>query len=156
MLPVLGGDAEKALGHYERSLEVRERLLRANPESGQAARDVSVSLNKLADFLASRGQPGDATGLRQQAEMLASLSLKHLSSATRNKLADDDLSVNAYPTDCGGFVYVGAPKYRVPSEPDLAMLFEVAESAGVAWLMFDREAAVIDGLPVFDSAEPGP
>ena len=29
-----------------------------------------------------------ATGLRQQAEMLASLSLKHLSSATRNKLAD--------------------------------------------------------------------
>ena len=49
-----------------------------------------------------------ATGLRQQAEMLASLSLKHLSSATRNKLADDDLSVNAYPTDCGGFVYVGA------------------------------------------------
>ena len=48
-----------------------------------------------------------ATGLRQQAEMLASLSLKHLSSATRNKLADDDLSVNAYPTDCGGFVYVG-------------------------------------------------
>jgi len=52
--------------------------------------------------------------------------------------------------------HVGAPKYRVPSEPDLAMLFEVAESAGVAWLMFDREAAVIDGLPVFDSAEPGP
>jgi hypothetical protein len=97
-----------------------------------------------------------ATGLRQQAEMLASLSLKHLSSATRNKLADDDLSVNAYPTDCGGFVYVGAPKYRVPSEPDLAMLFEVAESAGVAWLMFDREAAFIDGLPVFDTAEPGP
>ena len=44
----------------------------------------------------------------------------------------------------------------MPSEPDLAMLFEVAESAGVAWLMFDREAAVIDGLPVFDSAEPGP
>ena len=32
--------------------------------------------------------------------------------------------MNAYPTDCGGFVYVGAPKYRVPSEPDLAMLFE--------------------------------
>ena len=42
------------------------------------------------------------------------------------------------------------------SSADLAMLFEVAESAGVAWLMFDREAAVIDGLPVFDSAEPGP
>jgi hypothetical protein len=96
------------------------------------------------------------TGLPQHADVLASLSLKHLSSATRNKLADDDLSVNAYPTDCGGFVYVGTPKYRVPSEPDLAMLFEVAEAAGVAWLMFDCEAAVIEGLPVFETAEPGP
>ena len=54
------GDAEQALGHYQRSLEVRERLLAANPESAQAARDVSVSLNKLADFLASRGLAGDA------------------------------------------------------------------------------------------------
>ncbi|MBO3707995.1 MAG: SEL1-like repeat protein [Candidatus Accumulibacter sp.] len=56
----LPGDAEEALGHYRRSLEVRERLLVANPESAQAARDVSVSLSKLADFLASRGLPGDA------------------------------------------------------------------------------------------------
>ncbi|MBK9140380.1 MAG: SEL1-like repeat protein [Verrucomicrobia bacterium] len=56
----LPGDAEKALGHYQRSLEVRERLLLANPESAQAARDVSVSLNKLADSLANRGLPGDA------------------------------------------------------------------------------------------------
>lgn len=95
------------------------------------------------------------TGLRQQVEMLASLSLKHLSADTRSKLAHDDLSVNAYPTGCGGFVYVGSPKYRVPSEPDLAMLFRVAESAGIAWLMFDREAAVVEGLPVFGNAEPG-
>jgi len=54
------GDAQQALAHYQRSLEVREQLLRANPDSAQAARDVSVSLNKLADFLARRGQPGDA------------------------------------------------------------------------------------------------
>ena len=54
------GDAEKALGYYERSLKVAEDLWTANPESGQAARDVSVSLNKLGDFLASRGQAGDA------------------------------------------------------------------------------------------------
>ena len=40
-------------------------------------------------------------------------------------------------------------------EPDLAAIFEAAERAGVAWLMFDREAAVIDGLPVFDAAMPG-
>jgi len=54
------GDAAQALAHYQRSLEVREQLLRDNPSSAQAARDVSVSLNKLADFLADRGQPGDA------------------------------------------------------------------------------------------------
>lgn len=54
------GDAEKALGHYQCSLEIRERLLEANPESAEAARDVSVSLERLGDFLARRGQPGDA------------------------------------------------------------------------------------------------
>src|SRR5690606_30764934 len=40
--------------------------------------------------------------LRAQAEPLAALSISHLSQSTRLKLADDDLSVNAYPTDCGG------------------------------------------------------
>jgi tetratricopeptide (TPR) repeat protein len=54
------GDAEKALSYYQRSLKVREDLLRDNPQSGQAAREVSVGLNKLADFLAGRGQPDDA------------------------------------------------------------------------------------------------
>src|SRR5262249_48856406 len=54
------GDAEQALQHYTRSLEVRERLLAQNQDSAQAARDVSISLNRLADFLAQRGQPGDA------------------------------------------------------------------------------------------------
>ena len=54
------GDADQALAHYQRSLEITERLLGANPESAQAARDVSVSLNKLADFLTRRGKAGDA------------------------------------------------------------------------------------------------
>ncbi|MES2922236.1 MAG: DUF4062 domain-containing protein [Verrucomicrobiota bacterium] len=54
------GDAEKALAHFQRSLEVREKLLTANSDSAQAARDVSVSLNQLGEFLARRGQPGDA------------------------------------------------------------------------------------------------
>src|SRR5204863_279995 len=54
------GDAEKALGHFQRSLEVRETLLTANPNSAETARDVSISLNKLGGFLAKRGKPGDA------------------------------------------------------------------------------------------------
>ena len=51
----LPGDAEQALAHYTRSLEVRERLLAANPESAQAARDVLVSHFKLFDFHQDRG-----------------------------------------------------------------------------------------------------
>lgn len=92
--------------------------------------------------------------LRAQAEPLASLSISHLSPSTRLKLADDGLSVNAYPTDCGGVIYVGAPCYRMPTEADLAVIFEVAEQAGIAWLKFDSDAAVIDGLPVFDMSGP--
>ncbi|HEY3368612.1 MAG TPA: hypothetical protein VGK74_26440 [Symbiobacteriaceae bacterium] len=54
------GDEVRAMGDYERSLELRERLLRDHPQSAEAVRDVSVSLNKLADFLVRRGQAGDA------------------------------------------------------------------------------------------------
>jgi tetratricopeptide (TPR) repeat protein len=54
------GDADKALGSYTRSLELAEALLKASPGSAQATRDVSVSLMKLGDILATRGQPGDA------------------------------------------------------------------------------------------------
>ncbi|QDL38546.1 hypothetical protein [Rhodoferax sediminis] len=88
--------------------------------------------------------------LRQQAEPLAALSSAHLTPATRHKLIGNDLSVNAYPTAYGGFVYVGSPRYDIPTEADLAAVFEVAEQAGVIWLKFDADGAIIDGLPVFD------
>ena len=64
--------------------------------------------------------------LLQLAEPLAALSITHLTPSTRQKLAADDLSVNAYPNEFGGFVYVGAPRYNVPAEADLAAIFEVA------------------------------
>ncbi len=44
--------------------------------------------------------------LQAQAEPLAALSISHLSPSTRLKLADDQLSVNAYPTESGGVIYV--------------------------------------------------
>ncbi len=88
--------------------------------------------------------------LKAHTDPLATLSLSHLSPSTRLKLADDELSVNAYPTDYGGIVFVGAPCYRIPEEADLAAIFEVAEQAGIVWLKFDSEAAVIDGLPIFE------
>lgn len=94
------------------------------------------------------------TYLRTQAEPLAAISLSHLSSNTRLKLADNDLSVNAYPTDCGGIIYVGAPRHHIPTETDLAAIFEIAELAGIVWLKFDSEAPVIDGLTIFTMPDP--
>ncbi len=54
------GDAERALEHYQRSLATLEVILVANPGSAQAARDVSVSQNKLGDYYRQRGAAGDA------------------------------------------------------------------------------------------------
>lgn len=59
-LAMLQGRFEQASPLYESALGAYEQALAANPESGQAARDVSVSLDRLGDFLASRGQAGDA------------------------------------------------------------------------------------------------
>jgi hypothetical protein len=89
--------------------------------------------------------------LTQLAEPLAALSTMHLTATTRLKLKRNELSVNAYPSASGGLVFVGSPRYDTPTEADLAGVFEVAERAGVIWLKFDPESAVIDGLPVFNS-----
>jgi hypothetical protein len=91
--------------------------------------------------------------LRQQAEPLAAMSIAHLTPVTRDKLLGNDLSVNAYPTPQGGFVYVGAPRYDFPIETDLAIIFEAAEQAGIVWLKFDAGSATIDGLPVYPLLE---
>lgn len=56
----LRGDAEKALTYYQSCLKLSEKFLTASPDSAQAARDVSISLENLGDFLTQRGQPGDA------------------------------------------------------------------------------------------------
>jgi tetratricopeptide (TPR) repeat protein len=53
------GDGEQALKHYTRGLELREDLLKRNPDSALAARDVSVSLERLGGVLAWRGGAGD-------------------------------------------------------------------------------------------------
>jgi hypothetical protein len=93
------------------------------------------------------------TSLRQLAEPLAAVSIAHLTPATRDKLLDNELSVNSYPASQGGFVYVGAPRYDIPLEADLAAIFEAAERAGIVWLKFDAGSATIDGLPVYPLLE---
>ena len=54
------GDADQAFHHYTRCLEIRDALFRADPNSLDAARDMALGLNRLGDFLVTRGLPGDA------------------------------------------------------------------------------------------------
>jgi hypothetical protein len=88
--------------------------------------------------------------LLQQAEPLASLSIAHLTPASRRMLAQGELSDHSYPNDYGGFVYVGVHGDQLPEEADLLVIVEIARRAELIWLKFDADAAVIDGLPVFD------
>ncbi|HRH89331.1 MAG TPA: hypothetical protein PLO41_21000 [Rubrivivax sp.] len=94
------------------------------------------------------------TRLRELAEPIAVLSAAHLSAGTRQLLQQNRLSVNAYPTPTGGFVYVGSPRYDTPLEADLAHLFEVAERAGIVWLKFDPYGTVVAGIETFGELEP--
>lgn len=92
--------------------------------------------------------------LRERAELMAALSTLHLTPASRERLASAELSVNAYPTaQGGGFVYVGAPPYEQPAEPELLGIFGVAEKAGVAWLNFDAGMPEVPGLALFDGSQ---
>ena len=87
------GDEEAALRHYERSLELSERLLAASPESGQAARDVSVSVERLGDFLARRGRPGDAEAALGYYARILEVGERLLGANPESELAMRDLSV---------------------------------------------------------------
>lgn len=49
-----GRRCRPALAHYARSLDLREALLRANPTSAVAARNVSISLQRLAGVRESK------------------------------------------------------------------------------------------------------
>ena len=91
--------------------------------------------------------------LRELAEPIAVLSAAHLTARTRQLLQENRLSVNAYPTPTGGFVYVGSPRYDTPLEADLAHLFEVAERAGIVWLKFAPHGTVIPGIETFGELE---
>ncbi len=94
--------------------------------------------------------------LRELAESITVLSLTHLQPVTRAKLHENDLSVNAYPTEFGGLVYIGSPPHRTPVETDLALIAGLSARAGIEWLLFDSEGPVVEGLPVFESQQSTP
>jgi tetratricopeptide (TPR) repeat protein len=51
------GDLERALDRYRRGLAIAERLLQANPESGEAARDLYISYDRMALTTEALGDP---------------------------------------------------------------------------------------------------
>ncbi len=62
------GDLDAALEKYGKGLEIREKLYEANPESREAARDVSISLERLGDVYRARGQTGDVEAALEKYE----------------------------------------------------------------------------------------
>lgn len=131
----IGSDAANAALHLAAVLIIEETM-----NSPAKAKDPPMNAATIA-------------ALKSHAELMVALSASHLTPSTRRKLVNDNLSVNTYPTDYGGLVFVGSPRYQLPQETDLATIFEAAEQAGITWLKFDSDAAVIEGLPVFDAID---
>jgi hypothetical protein len=50
-----------ARGYFQRSLEIAEALVAADPESAQAKRNLSVSLERLAKVALTMGEPGSTS-----------------------------------------------------------------------------------------------
>lgn len=86
--------------------------------------------------------------LQLHAEPLLAISIEHLSPQTRQALASDALSIPAYPNDYGGFIHVGM---SIPTEPELAAIFEAVRGIDAVWIKFDVDAARVEGLPTFES-----
>lgn len=89
-------DSEKILANLNRSLEIREVLMKANPTSAQAARDLSVALNKLGDYLATLGKPEDATKALRHFERDLAISEKLLAANPNSAQAARDVVISHY------------------------------------------------------------
>jgi hypothetical protein len=91
--------------------------------------------------------------LLNHAERLVAISTAHLRPATRKRLADDRLSVLAYPNEYGGFAYVGDDDGLTPVEPELAVLIKAARREGIVWIKFDADALQVEGFETFGDEE---
>lgn len=142
-------------------LEIQHRLTKAIARNELCQIRIHQHLLRLsysAKALAKR-QPSSSKGnadwiipvstMLERAEPLATVSLTHLCKTTRRKLELDALSVASYPNRYGGFVFVGGDASDMPEEADLFAVAEVARLANLEWLKFDRDGAVVPGLPVF-------
>ena len=88
---VTSGDLSGARARFEASLKIHERLATANPSSGEALRDLSVSLERLGDVLVSSS---DLAGARARFEEVLKI-YERLAAANPSRVdIQRDLSVS--------------------------------------------------------------
>lgn len=90
------GDADKAVAHCHRALEIFRRLLAAEPASAQALRDVSVAEARLADSLVTRAFKGDAEKALEHYQESLSLNKRLLAANPDSAKALRDVSVSHF------------------------------------------------------------
>lgn len=81
------------------------------------------------------------------------LSTSHVSKETAQTLDEaPDGTINAYQKDeYGWFVWVPPTEWERADQPaDLLAAFAYARTQQCDWIMFDRDAEIIDDLPSFD------
>lgn len=95
LLLAQGGPADRAaaLAMAEDGLASAERLVEANPESGEAQRDLLLSLGLLGDRLSARGAPGDLERARGCYERRLEIAERLYEADPGSALAQRDRSV---------------------------------------------------------------
>src|SRR5205814_767582 len=84
------GQPKEALAYFEELLAVRQRLAVANPQNGQAQRDLSLSYNRLGDVTLQLGQTQEALDFYQRC---LAVSQRLTEADPKNAVAQRDLSV---------------------------------------------------------------
>jgi hypothetical protein len=88
------GDQQRASEHFRRSLEIREAILKDNPGSAQAVRDVAIGLEKTAKILIARREPGDVDEALRQFTHALELGLALLRDSPEQALAARDVALS--------------------------------------------------------------
>ena len=91
-----GGDPDKTLAMFIQSAVLREELMKKFPTSAQVARDLSVALNKLGDFLAVLDRPGDAEQAKAHFTRDLEISEKLMKANPESLQAVRDVAVSRY------------------------------------------------------------
>ncbi len=122
----------------------------AQPRTMAECHGIASSTERLACYDTASGRPAARTTEAAPAPAPAPSAAPAPADAMTRAVAGDAPRAGASIIDTMWSFDPSSPRYDIPTETDLAAVFEVAELAGIVWLKFDADSAVIDGLPVFD------